>query len=48
MESKYSLLIKNSTWKVVSRPTQANVITGRWIFKQKKDQLGNILKYKSC
>ena len=47
MESKYNLLIENSTWEVVSPPTEANFITGRWVFKLKEDSFGNVLKYKS-
>lgn len=37
IESKYNLLIKNGTRKIVNTSTQANVILGRLIFKLKKD-----------
>lgn len=45
MESGYNSLIENGTWEVVSPLTEANIITGRWVFKPKKDRFGNILKY---
>ena len=47
MESEYNSYIENSTWEVVSPPNEANIITGRWIFKLKKDRFGNVLKYKA-
>ena len=47
MESEYNSLIENGTWEVVSPPTEANVITGRWVFRLKKDRFDNILKYKA-
>ncbi len=47
MESEYNSLIENGTWEVVSPPTEANVITGRWVFRLKKDRFGNVLKYKA-
>ncbi len=47
MEIEYNSLIENGTWKIVSPPKGANVITGKWVFKLKKDRFGNILKYKA-
>ena len=47
MESEYNSLIENGNRKVVSPPTWANIITGRWVFKLKKDRFGNVLKYKA-
>lgn len=47
MESEYNSFIENGTWEVVSPPTEANIITGRRVFKPKKDRFGNILKYKA-
>ena len=37
IEKEYSLLIENSTCEVVSPPTEANIITGQWVFKLKKN-----------
>lgn len=42
-ERKYNQLIKNDTWKVVSSPQKANIITEKYCFKLKKNQFGHIL-----
>ena len=47
MEREYNSLIENGTWELVSRPNEANIITGKWCFKLKKDRFGHILKYKA-
>ena len=47
MEIEYNSLMENGTWEIVSPPKGANVITGKWVFKLKKDRFGNILKYKA-
>ncbi len=47
MEREYNSLMENGTWKLVSPSNGANVITGKWCFKLKKDRFGHILKYKA-
>ena len=47
MEREYNSLIKNGTWKLVSYPNEANIITGKLCFKLKKDWFRHILKYKA-
>ena len=47
MEQEYNSLMENGTWELVSRPNGANIITGKWCFKLKKDRFGHILKYKA-
>ncbi len=47
MEKEYNSLMENGTWELVSPPNGANVITGKWYFKLKKDRFGHILKYKA-
>ena len=47
MKTEYNSLIENGIWKVVSLPTEANIITGQCILKLKKDQFANVLKYKA-
>ena len=47
MEREYNSLMENGTWELVSRPNRANIITGKWCFKLKKDCFGHILKYKA-
>ena len=47
MEREYNSLMENGTWELVSPPNGANVITGKWCFKLKKDWFRHILKYKA-
>ena len=47
MEIEYKSLMDNETWTLKSTPTDRKVITGRWVFKLKKDRYGQILKYKA-
>ena len=35
MRDEYDALISNGTWTLVPRPPGANVITGKWLFKNK-------------
>ena len=46
MQQEYDSLIENNMWELVPTPNQA-VLTGRWVFKIKKDRMGNILKFKA-
>lgn len=46
MELEYDSLIRNDTWKVVSRPIDRKVLTSRWVFKRKLGPDGSIRKYK--
>ena len=41
MKREHDSLIENGNWEVVG----ANIITGKWCFKLKKDRFGNALKY---
>ncbi|SLM38385.1 Reverse transcriptase, RNA-dependent DNA polymerase [Lasallia pustulata] len=45
MQQEYGSLIKSNMWELVPTPNQA-VLTGRWVFKIKKDRMDNILKFK--
>jgi hypothetical protein len=47
MEEEYSTLMSNNTWDMVLRPRGANVVTGKWIFKQKLKADGTIERYKA-
>ncbi len=47
IEIEYNSFMENGTWEIVSPSKKANVITGKWDFKLKKDRFGNILKYKA-
>ncbi len=47
LQAKYDSIIENETWKLTSMPENRQLITGRWVFKLKKDRNGQILKYKA-
>ena len=47
MEVEYESLMDNETWTLETAPSDQKVITGRWLFKLKKDRYGQILKYKA-
>jgi hypothetical protein len=39
---EYEALLSNSTWDLVPRPSGANVVTGKWIFKHKLKTDGSL------
>lgn len=47
MKAEYDSHIENGTWELTNAPADRKVLTGRWVFKLKKDRYGNILKYKA-
>jgi len=47
MEDEYAALQDNHTWDLVPRPTKANVVTGKWIFKHKFHADGSLERYKA-
>jgi hypothetical protein len=47
MEEEYEALLSNSTWDLVPRPSGANVITSKWIFKHKLKADGSLDWYKA-
>ena len=46
MEEEHQAHIDNGTWELVPRPAGVNVIASRWVFKTKRDENGEIVKYK--
>lgn len=47
MEEEHAALLRNSTWDLVPRPQQANVVSGKWIFKHKFRADGSLERYKA-
>lgn len=47
-DDKFHSLDENNTWKLVPRPRTQAVLGGKWVFKTKRDALGQIVKYKIC
>ena len=47
MQDQLNSLNDNSTWTLVDRPKDKKVITGRWVYKIKTDEQGNIDKFKA-
>ena len=47
MKKEYESLLKNNMWRIVLRPENKKVVDSRWVFKTKRDEYGNIAKYKA-
>ena len=47
MQEDLISLNDNSVWTLVARPKDRKVITGRWVYKIKTDEQGNIDKFKA-
>ena len=47
IRSELKSLIKAGTWRYAHKPTEANLVGCRWIFKIKRNKDGNISKFKA-
>lgn len=47
MQDEYNSLIERNTWILVDRPEHKKVIPCKWVYKLKRDALGNPVKYKA-
>lgn len=47
MMNEYNTLQENNTWTLVPRPENKKVLTSRWVYKIKRNQYGEIEKYKA-
>ncbi|GJY34400.1 ribonuclease H-like domain-containing protein, partial [Tanacetum coccineum] len=48
MKDKYTALIKNNTWTLVPRPSEANIVRYMWLFRHKYLADGTLSHYKAC
>ena len=47
MADEYKALVDNGTWRLVSHPPGANIVTGKWIFKHKFHLDGSLARHKA-
>jgi hypothetical protein len=47
MAEEHQALLDNKTWSLVPRPPQANVVSGKWIFRHKFHSDGTLARYKA-
>lgn len=47
MKEEISQIEKNKTWELVPRPDNKNVIGGKWIFRNKLDESGKVVRNKA-
>lgn len=39
---------RNNTWSLINQPENVSLIDSKWVFRIKKDQIGNVQKYKAA
>ena len=47
IQNELAVLERNNTWEVVDKPADRKIIGSKWVFKIKRDAMGNIEKYKA-
>jgi hypothetical protein len=48
MVDEYEALCANDTWRLVPRSPDANIVTGKWIFRHKFHADGSLARHKAC
>ena len=47
MQEETNQIKKNKTWELVPRPSEKNVICGKWIFHNKLNEDGKVIRNKA-
>jgi histone deacetylase 1/2 len=47
MTDEYGALLSNNTWELVDPPRNANIVTGKWIYRHKLKSDGSLDRYKA-
>ncbi len=47
MNNEMNSLLKNKTWNLVDKPNATNIVKSKWIFKIKRNERGDITRYKA-
>ena len=47
MQEKLNQFIRNNVWELVSPPTNYPIIGTKWVFRNKLDDMGNIVRNKA-
>ena len=47
MNEELDQIGKNNTWELVPRPTKKNVIGSKWVFKNKMNEQGQVIRNKA-
>src|SRR6266850_5187943 len=47
VQAELDQIEKLGTWKIVEAPQGANIVSSKYVFKHKRDEKGNIIKYKA-
>jgi hypothetical protein len=47
MKDEFTALLENQTWQLVHRPSNTNIVSGKWVFCQKFHSDGSLARYKA-
>ncbi len=47
MQEEYKSLMDNATWELTTLPPNRTTIGCKWVFRTKRDALGNVVRYKA-
>ena len=48
IHEELEMLCSAGTWVFEAAPLHANIVGSKWVFKAKKDAVGNVVRYKAC